>query len=50
MKLQERPFSIQVEFTEGCNRGCGFCGLRGMRERKRTILFHDKRNSRENSR
>lgn len=32
MKLQEKPFSIQVEFTEGCNRGCGFCGLRGMRE------------------
>lgn len=32
MKLQEKPFSIQVEFTEGCNRGCGFCGLRGMRK------------------
>lgn len=29
---QDPPFSIQVEFTEGCNRGCGFCGLRGMRK------------------
>lgn len=29
---QQPPFSIQVEFTEGCNRGCGFCGLRGMRK------------------
>lgn len=29
---QDAPFSIQVEFTEGCNRGCGFCGLRGMRK------------------
>lgn len=29
---QDPPFSIQVEFTEGCNRGCNFCGLRGMRK------------------
>lgn len=29
---QNPPFSIQVEFTEGCNRGCNFCGLRGMRK------------------
>ena len=29
---QDPPFSIQVEFTEGCNRGCSFCGLRGMRK------------------
>lgn len=32
LREQEAPFSIQVEFTEGCNRGCGFCGLQGMRE------------------
>lgn len=29
---QDPPFSIQVEFTEGCNRGCDFCGLQGMRK------------------
>lgn len=33
MYKQEKPFSIQIELTEGCNRGCGFCGLRGMREK-----------------
>ena len=32
MYVQERPFSIQIELTEGCNRGCGFCGLRGIRK------------------
>lgn len=31
MYKQCPPFSIQVELTEGCNRGCNFCGLRGMR-------------------
>lgn len=30
---QDAPFSIQIEFTEGCNRGCSFCGLRGMRKK-----------------
>lgn len=39
MKLQEKPFSIQIEFTEGCNRGCGFCGLRGMRESGREPYY-----------
>ena len=33
MHTQDPPFSIQVEFTEGCNRGCSFCGLRGMRKK-----------------
>lgn len=33
MYKQDPPFSIQVEFTEGCNRGCSFCGLRGMRKK-----------------
>lgn len=32
IKEQEAPFTIQVEPTEGCNLGCKFCGLRGMRE------------------
>lgn len=30
---QGAPFTIQIEPTEGCNRGCSFCGLRGMREK-----------------
>jgi molybdenum cofactor biosynthesis enzyme MoaA len=30
--IQEPPFTIQIEPTEGCNLGCKFCGLRGMRE------------------
>lgn len=31
--LKNPPFSIQIELTEGCNRGCNFCGLRGMRKK-----------------
>ena len=30
---QQAPFTIQIEPTEGCNLGCSFCGLRGMREK-----------------
>ena len=30
---QQAPFTIQIELTEGCNRGCNFCGLRGIREK-----------------
>jgi hypothetical protein len=33
MTLQEAPFTIKIELTEGCNLGCSFCGLRGMREK-----------------
>lgn len=29
---QSAPFSIQIEFTEGCNLRCPFCGLQGIRE------------------
>lgn len=31
-RKQDPPYSIQVELNEGCNLGCNFCGLRGMRE------------------
>ena len=31
-RKQQPPFSIQVELNEGCNLGCSFCGLRGMRK------------------
>lgn len=30
---QEAPFSVQVEFSEGCNLYCSFCGLQGIREK-----------------
>jgi MoaA/NifB/PqqE/SkfB family radical SAM enzyme len=30
---QEPPFCIQVEFTEGCNLACTFCGINGIREK-----------------
>jgi radical SAM protein with 4Fe4S-binding SPASM domain len=30
---QEPPFAIQLEATEGCNLRCGFCGIRGIREK-----------------
>lgn len=30
--VQQSPFTILVEPTEGCNLGCSFCGLRGMRK------------------
>lgn len=33
---QQPPFTIQIEPTEGCNLGCSFCGLRGMREKGTT--------------
>jgi uncharacterized Fe-S cluster-containing radical SAM superfamily protein len=29
---QQAPFTVLIEPTEGCNLGCKFCGLRGMRE------------------
>lgn len=35
-KPQHAPYSIQIEPTEGCNLGCSFCGLRGMREKGTT--------------
>lgn len=31
--MQTPPFTINVEPTEGCNLGCSFCGLHGMREK-----------------
>lgn len=33
MRKQSPPYSIQIELNEGCNLGCNFCGLRGMREK-----------------
>ena len=30
--IQHEPFLIEIEPTEGCNLGCHFCGLRGIRK------------------
>jgi radical SAM protein with 4Fe4S-binding SPASM domain len=30
--IQESPFAVQIEFTEGCSLYCDFCGLHGIRE------------------
>lgn len=34
--FQQAPFTIQVEPTEGCNLGCTFCGLQGMKHNGKT--------------
>lgn len=33
---QPAPFAVQVEAVEGCNLRCGFCGIRGIREKGAT--------------
>jgi MoaA/NifB/PqqE/SkfB family radical SAM enzyme len=30
---QDPPFCIKIEFTEGCNLACNFCGINGIREK-----------------
>lgn len=32
MRKQDAPFTIKMELTEGCNYGCEFCGIRGIRK------------------
>lgn len=32
-RIQEPPFTMKIELTEGCNLRCGFCGLQGIREK-----------------
>lgn len=31
--VQQAPFTVLIEPTEGCNLGCSFCGLRGIRKK-----------------
>lgn len=31
--MQNQPWSVQIELTEGCNRLCTFCGLNGIRSK-----------------
>lgn len=33
---QQPPYTIQIEPTEGCNLGCSFCGLQGMKKNGKT--------------
>lgn len=33
MYKQEAPFTVKLEFTEGCNLKCVFCGIHGIRRR-----------------
>ena len=35
---QRPPLLIEIEPTEGCNLGCSFCGLRGIRKTGTTPL------------
>lgn len=39
INVQEPPFAIQVEATEGCNLRCGFCGLNGIRGKDNDFKF-----------
>jgi radical SAM protein with 4Fe4S-binding SPASM domain len=34
-----KPWSVQVELTEGCNRLCSFCGLNGIRDKPGNFKF-----------
>src|SRR6516225_5457706 len=33
-RRQESPYAAQIEFIEGCNLRCGFCGLQGIRSKE----------------
>lgn len=35
-RKQTPPFSVQIELNEGCNLGCSFCGLQGMKKNGKT--------------
>ena len=47
MRKQSPPYSIQIELNEGCNLGCSFCGLRGMREKGTQPWYHMKKETAE---
>lgn len=36
--VQEPPFCIQVEFSEGCNLQCEFCGIQGIRSKPGSLF------------
>ena len=35
---QDPPNAIQVEFVEGCNLACSFCGIQYIREKRRGAI------------
>ena len=37
--IQEPPFAVQVELSEGCNLRCAFCGINGIRTAEKTYKF-----------
>tara|TARA_R110002020_G_scaffold72355_3_gene186300 strand:+ start:90 stop:1094 length:1005 start_codon:yes stop_codon:yes gene_type:complete len=37
-----RPYSVQIELAEGCNRICAFCGLNGIRDKVGGYQFMEK--------
>ena len=40
MEEIKKPFNIQIEFTEGCNKRCYFCGIRSIRKKpKEDLIF-----------
>src|ERR1035441_102551 len=39
--IQEPPFTVQIELTEGCNLMCGFCGINGIRGKAGQYKFAD---------
>lgn len=39
MHKQQPPFTIKLEFTEGCNLKCSFCGIHGIREKPGNYKF-----------
>jgi hypothetical protein len=38
-EIQEPPFAIQVELTEGCNLRCSMCGISGIRDKPGDYKF-----------
>lgn len=40
IEKQSAPFTVKLELTEGCNRGCEFCGIHGIRENGKSPFFY----------
>ena len=40
MKEQHAPFTVKLELTEGCNLGCEFCGVHGIRKDGKAPFYY----------